>query len=173
MGTTEHKIKQRITEQDALKILDTANNIVGFSGMAPSLVIKSTLFQTLLDKLNEHREPEVKADEGSLMLDAYDGGYINNHGGGDTAWWGDYIRTELGRAHDFYQSQVNLFQVTANKAKVPDYKSKFEFLLQTMHSIAWMRPLDIQPNETLILIEKAALNAIEYTSLPPLKDGAQ
>lgn len=39
-------------------------------------------------------------------LDAYEAGYLNNHGGGNVDWWHDYIRSELDRAHDFYQSQL-------------------------------------------------------------------
>lgn len=40
------------------------------------------------------------------MLDAYDAGLLNDFGGGDVEWWQDYIRAELGRAHDFYASQT-------------------------------------------------------------------
>lgn len=40
-------------------------------------------------------------------LDAYDAGYLNAHGGGNVEWWHDYIRSELDRAHDFYQSQLD------------------------------------------------------------------
>ena len=39
-------------------------------------------------------------------LDAYDAGLLNDYGGGDVNWWQDYLRAELARAHDFYQSQV-------------------------------------------------------------------
>ena len=39
-------------------------------------------------------------------LDQYDAGLLNDFGGGNVEWWQDYIRAELGRAHDFYQSQV-------------------------------------------------------------------
>ncbi|HHA2772095.1 TPA: hypothetical protein ACOEQZ_001280 [Stenotrophomonas maltophilia] len=42
-----------------------------------------------------------------LQLDRYDAGLLSDVGGGDTAWWLDYLRTELGRAHDHYQHQVN------------------------------------------------------------------
>lgn len=39
-------------------------------------------------------------------VDAYDAGLLNDHGGGDVGWWQDYIRAELGRAHDHYAAQV-------------------------------------------------------------------
>ncbi len=40
-------------------------------------------------------------------LSAYDAGLLNDYGGGDVGWWQDYIRAELARAHDFYQSQLS------------------------------------------------------------------
>ena len=39
-------------------------------------------------------------------LGTYDAGLLNDYGGGDVDWWQDYIRAELGRAHDFYTSQT-------------------------------------------------------------------
>lgn len=50
--------------------------------------------------LSEFQEPA------SVSLDYYDAGLLNDFGGGDVDWWQDYIRAELARAHDFYQSQV-------------------------------------------------------------------
>lgn len=41
-----------------------------------------------------------------LELETYDAGYLNDFGGGNVSWWHDYIRSELGRAHDFYSSQI-------------------------------------------------------------------
>ena len=41
-----------------------------------------------------------------VELECYDAGYINDFGGGDVDWWRDYMRCELSRAHDFYQSQL-------------------------------------------------------------------
>ncbi|WP_160119680.1 hypothetical protein [Rhodovarius lipocyclicus] len=38
-------------------------------------------------------------------LDAYDAGLLNDWGGGNVERWQDYIRAELGRAHDFYVAQ--------------------------------------------------------------------
>jgi hypothetical protein len=36
------------------------------------------------------------------MSDAYNAGLLNDWGGGNVDWWQDYIRAELGWAHDFY-----------------------------------------------------------------------
>ena len=41
-----------------------------------------------------------------IDLEEYDAGLLNDFGGGDVEWWQDYIRAELSRAYDFYQSQV-------------------------------------------------------------------
>jgi hypothetical protein len=41
-----------------------------------------------------------------VVLDQYDAGLLNDFGGGNVEWWQDYIRAELERAHDFYQSQL-------------------------------------------------------------------
>lgn len=51
-----------------------------------------------------HPAPSVPAD---VMLDRYDAGILNDFGGGNVEWWQDYIRAELGHAHDFYQSQID------------------------------------------------------------------
>lgn len=37
---------------------------------------------------------------------AYDAGLLGDGGGGNVEWWQDYIRSELGRAHDFYADQL-------------------------------------------------------------------
>ena len=39
-------------------------------------------------------------------LSDYDAGLLNNWGGGNVEWWQDYIRAEIGRANDFWRSQV-------------------------------------------------------------------
>jgi hypothetical protein len=41
-----------------------------------------------------------------LTLDRYDAGLLSDFGGGNVDWWQDYIRSELDRSHDFYQSQA-------------------------------------------------------------------
>jgi hypothetical protein len=39
-------------------------------------------------------------------LAEYDAGLLNDYGGGNVEWWQDYIRSELSRAYDYYQSQL-------------------------------------------------------------------
>lgn len=41
------------------------------------------------------------------MSNAYDAGLLGDGGGGDVAWWQDYIRAELERAHEFYQAEID------------------------------------------------------------------
>ena len=54
-------------------------------------------------------------------LEPYDAGLLNDFGGGNVEWWQDYIRAELGRAHDFYQSQITTPQsAQATQAEVTD-----------------------------------------------------
>ena len=54
-------------------------------------------------------------------LEPYDAGLLNDFGGGNVEWWQDYIRAELGRAHDFYQSQIAIQQpAQATQAEVTD-----------------------------------------------------
>lgn len=36
----------------------------------------------------------------------YDAGLLSDFGGGNVDWWWDYLRAELGRAHDFYAHQI-------------------------------------------------------------------
>ena len=50
-------------------------------------------------------------------LEPYDAGLLNPCGGGNVEWWQDYIRAELGRAHDFYQSQIDAAMLAAKDAK--------------------------------------------------------
>lgn len=38
-------------------------------------------------------------------LKPYDAGLLAEYGGGNVEWWQDYIRAELARAHEYYQSQ--------------------------------------------------------------------
>jgi hypothetical protein len=50
----------------------------------------------------------AKQEQGApVNLAEYDAGLLNDYGGGNVGWWWDYIRYELGRAHDYYQEQVS------------------------------------------------------------------
>lgn len=48
-------------------------------------------------------------------LGLYDAGKMNDYGGGNVEWWWDYMRAELGRAHDFYTEQAG--ELIARPAK--------------------------------------------------------
>lgn len=37
---------------------------------------------------------------------AYDAGLLNDYGGGNVEWWWDYIRAELNRADQYYQTAL-------------------------------------------------------------------
>jgi hypothetical protein len=50
-------------------------------------------------------------------MDEYDAGLLGDFGGGNVEWWQDYIRSELGNAYDFYQSQTSS-QNTTEKDRV-------------------------------------------------------
>lgn len=52
-------------------------------------------------------EADRKACREEFKLEGYDSGHLNDYGGGNIGWWFDYIRSELDRAHDFYQSQLD------------------------------------------------------------------
>lgn len=38
----------------------------------------------------------------------YDAGPLNDFGGGNVAWWQDYLRAEIGRANDHWSNQLNI-----------------------------------------------------------------
>ena len=50
--------------------------------------------------------PEQPAQQEPVALEEYDAGLLNDFGGGNVEWWQDYIRAELGRAYEHYQSQM-------------------------------------------------------------------
>ena len=58
----------------------------------------------LIDSLNGLCESYRTQVQGEL--EPYAAGLLNDFGGGNAEWWQDYIRAELGHAHDFYQSQI-------------------------------------------------------------------
>lgn len=45
--------------------------------------------------------------EATAPLTPYDAGLLSDFGGGNVSWWQDYIRSELGAAHDHYQAQID------------------------------------------------------------------
>ncbi len=49
---------------------------------------------------------------------SYDAGILNDYGGGNVEWWQDYIRTELGRANDYWQDEVTRLQTELEKERI-------------------------------------------------------
>lgn len=54
-----------------------------------------------------------------LQLKTFDAGILNDYGGGNVAWWLDYIRSLLGEAHDFYQDQADFYYDEVVSAPIP------------------------------------------------------
>lgn len=54
-------------------------------------------------------------------LEEYDAGVLNDFGGGNVGWWQDYIRSELGRAYEFYCGQLS---AAPTPAEAPAPKSE-------------------------------------------------
>lgn len=70
----------------------------------PELSKQLKNINSAMEDADTHPAPSVPAD---VVLDCYDAGILNDFGGGNVEWWQDYIRAELGHAHDFYQSQID------------------------------------------------------------------
>ena len=88
---------------------DQLNDCINFDGGKltdvimehSSKILKSTPAQCLRD---------IQADAvNTLQLDEYDAGFLNDFGGGNVGWWQDYMRSELGRAYDYYQVQIQQY----------------------------------------------------------------
>jgi hypothetical protein len=64
--------------------------------------------EILSDALAESRREvaALKAVQEPVALEEYDAGILGCAGGGDVSWWQDYIRSELGSAYEYYQSQI-------------------------------------------------------------------
>lgn len=67
-------------------------------------------------KLPESLKRQPSEASEPIHLSEYDAGHLNDFGGGNVGWWWDYIRYELGCAHEFYQSQVDNFSRSAPAA---------------------------------------------------------
>lgn len=48
----------------------------------------------------------LRDEAGEAQYADYDAGLLNDFGGGDVGWWQDYLRAEIGRANEFWRSQV-------------------------------------------------------------------
>ena len=47
--------------------------------------------------------------EEMLEYPDYDCGYMNRYGGGNTEWWLDYIRAEIGSCNDYWRSIIESY----------------------------------------------------------------
>jgi hypothetical protein len=60
----------------------------------------------IYNELNDAiKAPQTEPVGEEVELDAYSCGLMNDWGGGNVEWWWDYIRHEIGAAHDHYQDQ--------------------------------------------------------------------
>ncbi len=81
---------------------------------AVCVVDQSNMPATLSPAVEELCDDAIDAIEQALAtpvqepmaLEEYDAGVLNDYGGGNVEWWQDYIRAELGRAYEHYQSQM-------------------------------------------------------------------
>lgn len=66
-------------------------------------------------------EQEISADRSAPAevegLVDYDAGLLNDWGGGNTDWWLDYLRAEIGRANEFWRDQTAP-ALTAQQAEI-------------------------------------------------------
>jgi hypothetical protein len=80
------------------------------------------------------------------MVKRYDAGMLNDHGGGSIEWWQDYIRAEIERCNDHWESDYAALQAERDRLrelvnKLVDVKS--------------------EPDKLLCLLEKEARKAKE------------
>lgn len=117
-GLTEIELKQQIDE--LLNIRDAlSQKLRAAQHEAEALAATvEALMKIVQDNALIHisaNTAKISADAvSSLNLDAYDAGHLNDFGGGNIGWWQDYIRSELGAAHDFYQSQIDNYAESVN-----------------------------------------------------------
>lgn len=117
--------KQRMTHE-----LGQWNAAMKSSCSVSDLLAISTRMAALLQDLIDAPEPEqpnqseqhlemVNTPAPSVPeLEEYDAGALNDFGGGNVGWWQDYIRSELGRAYEFYCGQLSAAPTPA--PSVPD-----------------------------------------------------
>lgn len=93
-------VKQNLTTQPAAAQEAVAEVLSCRVGNDTSTIDKALPIGTKLHATNVTAAPGIDLDE-------YDAGILSDFGGGDICWWQDYIRAELARAHEFYQSQID------------------------------------------------------------------
>jgi hypothetical protein len=60
---------------------------------------------------NQTTKPSPSCDAACSPSD-YDAGILDDFGGGDVAWWQDYLRAEIGRANEYWR-EIHLQQIHA------------------------------------------------------------
>jgi hypothetical protein len=109
---------------------------------APPLTPSQALDALIADsqELEQAAPPAAQAEP--MALEPYDAGLLSDFGGGNVEWWQDYIRAELGRAHEFYQSQVAAPTPAAQAEPPTGWKLVPEEptpeMLEAMTSSAWL-----------------------------------
>ena len=112
--------------------------------------------------------PEEKADDVDARFlqaaqavpvvgepDCYDAGLLSDFGGGNVAWWQDYIRAELARAHDFYVGQ-SAPEVVPIVSKTVGYLAGGTLMRRKIQGYN-CKPLIVQPTTSIPATELATL----------------
>lgn len=63
-------------------------------------------FEAMLTAAPSALVPDPAAGEVVADFADYDAGLLNDFGGGNVDWWWDYLRAEIGRANEFWRTQV-------------------------------------------------------------------
>ena len=72
----------------------------------------------------------------------YDAGLLNDYGGGDVAWWHDYIRSLLDAAEEHYQEQYDvLFADTRDLIGQDADNAELARLIAAMPAPMMLRPM--------------------------------
>ena len=83
--------------------------------------------------------------------DCYDAGLLSDFGGGNVAWWQDYIRAELARAHDFYVGQ-SAPEVVPIVSKTVGYLAGGTLMRRKIQGYN-CKPLIVQPTTSITAAE--------------------
>lgn len=118
MLTPETRADIRAKANDKLAAEVEVNRLGGWLAPAPvdseidlarrDWAVKSNALTAVLSTptiiyLLDASEPVAGRDAGPMAV--YDAGLFSISGGGNVDWWLDYLRTELGRAREFYDDQ--------------------------------------------------------------------
>jgi len=71
----------------------------------------------------------------AMQIEEYDAGLLNDYGGGNIDWWQDYIRAELGRAYQYYQSQLDIQHCEGGPDHCPTCLREFKQQTMTVNEL--------------------------------------